>query len=197
MDRLILKTRASLKDAFIQLVKNQPFDTITVQQIADTANVDRATFYKHYAHTHHLLAMLEKAVIEKVRQMIEARTPINGIEPLDSQLTYDTIVRIYEYMEEERELMEVLLHSNEQTTVITNMQSVFEQMLLRYFKQVPAAEDAVPLDVVVAYLASANIGVLRQWLLKKTGETPEQMACMLMKIFRAGPVVAITEPLQP
>lgn len=196
MDRRILRTRVALKDAFIQLLKTQSFDEITVQQIADRANVNRATFYKHYEDKHHLLAVLEEAIIEKVRQLMEASTPVSGQALLQSQPAYDTIVEMYEYMEQERELMVVLLRSNEQATIMTHMQYLFEQMLLRHFKQMSVHKQAMPLEFVVVYLAAAHIGVLRHWLLTKTGHTPEQMAMMLMKILRDGPVLAMTTPLQ-
>jgi AcrR family transcriptional regulator len=48
VDRRITRTRDALGDALIELMQEQPFDTITVQHVLDRANVGRSTFYTHF-----------------------------------------------------------------------------------------------------------------------------------------------------
>ena len=47
-DRRILRTRDTLGDALVELIREKPFDHITVQEILDRAGVSRSTFYQHY-----------------------------------------------------------------------------------------------------------------------------------------------------
>ena len=47
-DARVLRSRDALGDAMIALMQEQPFDTITVQQVLDRAGVSRSTFYSHY-----------------------------------------------------------------------------------------------------------------------------------------------------
>jgi AcrR family transcriptional regulator len=47
-DRRIVRTRDTLGDALLQLMEEQSFDSITVQQVLDRAGVSRSTFYAHY-----------------------------------------------------------------------------------------------------------------------------------------------------
>ena len=47
-DRRITKTRKSIYTAFLQLLNQKSFETITVQEIIDLADVGRSTFYSHY-----------------------------------------------------------------------------------------------------------------------------------------------------
>ena len=47
-DRRILRTRRALKEAMIDLIKEKHYDSITVQNIIDRANVGRSTFYSHF-----------------------------------------------------------------------------------------------------------------------------------------------------
>lgn len=58
VDRRILKTQESLKKAVIELMTEKKFDDITIQNIADRANVNRGTIYLHYQDKYDLLDKL-------------------------------------------------------------------------------------------------------------------------------------------
>ena len=47
-DLRVRRTRLMLTNAFMELLKEQTFQSITVQDIADRAMVNRATFYDHF-----------------------------------------------------------------------------------------------------------------------------------------------------
>jgi len=47
-DRRITKTRKAIYHAFLQLLNKKDYETITVQEIIDLADVGRSTFYSHY-----------------------------------------------------------------------------------------------------------------------------------------------------
>jgi AcrR family transcriptional regulator len=47
-DARVLRSRDALGDAMIALMQEQPFESITVQQVLDRAGVSRSTFYSHY-----------------------------------------------------------------------------------------------------------------------------------------------------
>ena len=47
-DRRISKTRKAIYTAFLQLLNQKNFESITVQEIIDLADVGRSTFYSHY-----------------------------------------------------------------------------------------------------------------------------------------------------
>ncbi|MBL8166613.1 MAG: TetR/AcrR family transcriptional regulator [Acidobacteria bacterium] len=47
-DRRAQRTRDALGDALITLMREKPFDTITVQDVLDLAGVSRSTFYTHF-----------------------------------------------------------------------------------------------------------------------------------------------------
>ncbi len=47
-DRRITKTRKAIYAAFLQLLNQKDYESITVQEIIDLADVGRSTFYSHY-----------------------------------------------------------------------------------------------------------------------------------------------------
>ncbi|HLH03023.1 MAG TPA: TetR/AcrR family transcriptional regulator [Bryobacteraceae bacterium] len=58
LDPRIRRTRELLQQALENLLKTKDFDRISVQEIADTATVNRATFYDHYTDKFELLECL-------------------------------------------------------------------------------------------------------------------------------------------
>ena len=48
MDRRVKKSRAAIHQAFISLLNQKSYESITVQEIIDLADVGRSTFYSHF-----------------------------------------------------------------------------------------------------------------------------------------------------
>lgn len=57
-DRRITKTRKAIYGAFLQLLNQKEYESITVQEIIDLADVGRSTFYSHYESKELLLGEL-------------------------------------------------------------------------------------------------------------------------------------------
>lgn len=55
LDRRVVRTRRRLKAAVLELVRTRPYDSITVQEIIDRADVGRSTFYAHFGSKEELL----------------------------------------------------------------------------------------------------------------------------------------------
>jgi AcrR family transcriptional regulator len=55
MDRRIEKSKTAIIDALTQLISEKDFDKITINDIADRANVNRGTVYLHYVDKYDLL----------------------------------------------------------------------------------------------------------------------------------------------
>src|SRR5215813_8943534 len=63
-DLRVRRTRKSLMQALIELTIEKGFSAITVQDIADRAMVNRATFYRHYLDKYDLLDQYMNGVYE-------------------------------------------------------------------------------------------------------------------------------------
>jgi AcrR family transcriptional regulator len=69
-DPRILRTRRMLMDAMAMLLNRKDFDDISIQEIADEATLNRATFYLHYPDKNALLQAMTEA---RFRDLIERR----------------------------------------------------------------------------------------------------------------------------
>ncbi|WP_277408505.1 TetR/AcrR family transcriptional regulator [Lacrimispora xylanisolvens] len=55
MDRRIKKTRQLIMDTFIDLLSEKEFEKITINDIAERADINRGTVYLHYMDKYDLL----------------------------------------------------------------------------------------------------------------------------------------------
>jgi AcrR family transcriptional regulator len=70
-DPRIRRTRQLLQGALMQILGTKPFDDISVQDIADVATVNRATFYDHYTDK---FALLEALIAGGFHKMLHERS---------------------------------------------------------------------------------------------------------------------------
>src|SRR5918995_3982708 len=68
-DRRIERTQQLLRGALRSLIQEKGFETLTVQDIIDRANVGRATFYSHFDNKDDLLV----SGFEDLRASLKAR----------------------------------------------------------------------------------------------------------------------------
>src|SRR5688572_19983657 len=100
MDRRILRTRRSLQEALIALLREKPLEDIEIQAITERANTARVTFYRHYGTKEELLL----DVIESIYQEIQTRLPAGSVEHvLDFRLPPPGQV-LFEFLEADRAL---------------------------------------------------------------------------------------------
>jgi AcrR family transcriptional regulator len=60
-DPRVLRSRRMLMEALLNLLKRKEFDDISIQEIADEATLNRATFYLHYPDKNALLQAMTEA----------------------------------------------------------------------------------------------------------------------------------------
>ena len=71
LDRRVRRTRAAIKSSYLTLCRQKPAGQITVKEIMSLANVNRATFYAHFANLEELGAAIELDAAESIAARCE------------------------------------------------------------------------------------------------------------------------------
>ena len=90
-DRRTIKTRRALCAGLAELLATKELHRITVQEIADKADVNRVTFYKHYLDVYDLYDKLENEVITDL-----------GLLVLEHETDADYMQHIIDYIDDNR-----------------------------------------------------------------------------------------------
>lgn len=71
LDPRVRRTRASIQQAFLELLAEKGFQAITVKDITQRAEINRATFYAHFPDKY---ALLEATIAQTFQQELKKRT---------------------------------------------------------------------------------------------------------------------------
>lgn len=91
-DARVRYTRRVLQEAFLKTLESKSVAQITVKELCEQAQLNRATFYKHYLDVPDLFEKTEAQHLQILRQMLQK----GGIQELDRML-----IGVLEYMKGE------------------------------------------------------------------------------------------------
>lgn len=103
VDLRVLRTKKSIMDAFIKLLQTKNFEKITVTDIAKVANINRRTFYIHYADIFSLLEEFENNLTDEFQKEVTDKL---------SQDLYEFQMLILDFLCSHRLLMIALLSNS-------------------------------------------------------------------------------------
>jgi AcrR family transcriptional regulator len=161
-DRRIQKTMNLLHEALGTLIREKPYDEISVQEILDRANVGRSTFYMHFRDKDDLL-------VSSIHDMLgSVQAPV---ETLPSGKPYERIVRfslpVFEHIYQHRHAGTAMMGARGRAVVHEHLQKVVAEHIADDMrKQFQGRRNAatIPQDVLVQHVASTFILVLNWWV---------------------------------
>lgn len=71
-DARVRYTKKALRDALFTCLKTKQLQDITVKEISETANLNRATFYKHYRDCFDLLEQIENEMLSDFKALLDS-----------------------------------------------------------------------------------------------------------------------------
>jgi AcrR family transcriptional regulator len=174
-DRRVRRTRESLHKALISLALEKQYDSITVQEVLDRADVGRSTFYTHFQSMDELL----------ISGMQELRATLNSAleNQRKSAKRHENVIAFSRAMFEHaygfRNVYFALLNTGAWPIVRQQLQDVLEELIRRECKaeitKLKTANSDVPVDLFVHYLTSAFFAVLIWWMDRRSRLTPSQI----------------------
>jgi AcrR family transcriptional regulator len=176
LDPRVIRTRQMLCDALVSLIAEKGFDAITVQDIADRATLNRATFYLHYQDKHDLLVKSLRNAIDELMTDIGASTDEQGQLIFESPLR--PIKTIFEHVAQHARFYQVMLSAEGVPAFSAGVRDYMAEVTLRWLSatQPQPQRSRVPLEIVASSLSWSLLGILIWWLEHDMPHSPEYMA---------------------
>ena len=175
-DRRVQRTRLLLHKALISLILEKKYESITVQEILDRADVGRSTFYTHFRDKDELLV----GGLENVKHLLQSS---QAAAVAGSGKSYEKIIgfslAMFEHGYEYRAVNRALLGSNAEAVVRRQIHSalttVVNQEVRTQLQKRKRSDYPVSPELLTHFLVSTYISVLTWWLQAKTHVTPKEI----------------------
>ena len=179
-DRRTRRTRQALEQALLELIEEQSYETVTIQQITDRANIGRATFYLHYDTREELLLATVKGLTDNFERHLPT---LSGQDLLSGDRRL--LIAVFEQVGRYRRLYRALLGEHGPALVASRLHvSLARDIEQRVVAPLQSAaqigeQPLVPASFLAAYLSGALVAAYTWWLDHDCQESPEEMAILV------------------
>lgn len=187
MDRRQRKTRKAILEACISLIEEKDFAKITVNEIAERADINRGTFYLHFLDKYDMMESFELEMIEKIEKIIIQNLPEKTSNIAFIETRYDTLIELIECFDENRELMNFLIKAS-YASFLTKWRERFKQLVAEtLLTKIDQLKYPIPIDLFVNIFTSVALGFVEYILQTDQPVHAEEAAQLLFKILINGP----------
>lgn len=175
IDRRVKYTLMVIKDSFIKLLAQKPIEKITIKEICDEADVNRATFYAHYMDQYDLLHQIQQELIDDVTRYLSSYNLQDRAEA-----PVEMLVKILEYVKANAELFNLLLNSNGDIQFLREFEIVIgrQQLLPKTVQSSLSTEDA---EYLFLFFANGSVGAIQKWLKDGMKKSSSELAELILK----------------
>lgn len=166
VDRRVVKSKEAIKKAVLELMSNKDFNQITIQEIADNANVNRRTIYLHYQDKYDLIVKLIENQINELEEMCKWTCKLDS---------YSGALPFFEYFEKHFLFFSTMLSNNG----CPIFREKFMEYLVKNFEKkidTTGKNEGLKEEVILQYVATAYVGVVEWWIISGMPYSPEDMA---------------------
>jgi AcrR family transcriptional regulator len=196
-DRRIQRTRQALRKALSELIKEKGYDSISVEEITQRANLGRATFYLHYKDKEDLLVdEFSELANERARTLSQvpfsAWLPdLENPEHTPENKPSEPFLTVFQHVADNADIYRILLKNEKSDRLLGRIRKIIAQSITE-FMQTKVESDPIPLllevpiDLLAAYFSGALLSCVDWWLGQGSTYSPEEMTRMFQRLFFPG-----------
>ncbi|MGX7350985.1 TetR family transcriptional regulator [Enterococcus canis] len=187
VDLRVKRTHKMIIEAFVRLVEEKGMEAVTVQDIAEEAMINRATFYAHFKDKQDLYEQIFSFAVGAFTSVLDSdplvknnRIKVKQIEKL--------LTTIYINIQKNKSFFLTITEGNNNELLRKKLGALLYEKYDTIFRQLRITENEieVPIDFIVEYMTSIFMGTLHWWITSETDMTPNQLAKLVIKLVGNG-----------
>ena len=197
LDRRVQKTRKLLQDALIELVAEKSYESVSIREILERANVGRSTFYAHFQDKdqllHSILDRLDELFEQHEKQFLDAKKNFGNTDIMNLTHEFSPTLSLFQFVGQNHRFFKAMLGNRGYGIfakpvydyVFAHVHGIFTKPihdnafahLHESFKMLRSHEKYGSLESEIAahYFVSALMGILVWWVEKDMLCTAEEM----------------------
>lgn len=162
-------------ESFLDMLAVKPLSSISISEIAENANVDRRTFYRHFKSKNDVIRYYIRDVSKKYENKLFHYAP---------NYIYSNVRAIFETLLFMKETLLILHKQNLLDMFISEFNIILEKYQYKYAKSESLKLENV--DYYAAYERGGLTEIVKKWISENCVHSPDKMGKLLEKYFSLG-----------
>ena len=173
-DLRVQRTRKMIIEAFFKLVETKGYEAVTIQDIADEAMINRATFYAHYEDIYDLMFKVERLIRQDLHEEFRAKGV--GMQNVFHHTYLIFFLRHFEY---NKNFYRICLRHRVKFPLKEGFDQLCESVVKPHCQQRGVTDERTMLYYLTFYQAGFT-SLLRKWVEDGCSEAPEALCPILL-----------------
>jgi AcrR family transcriptional regulator len=190
IDRRVARTRQMLQHALMSLMMKKDYAAITIEEICETADVGRSTFYAHYTSKEDL----QRSGIENHLRvlLVDAQRDAAATPGHDGRRSLAFSLTMFEHARGHIDLYRALVGGRGGAVALGTIRQILSDLVRDELDPTigKKSADAIPRELVVQYVVGAYMAVLTWWLDGGAKLPPQRMDAIFRRLATAGVVAS-------
>lgn len=156
MDRRTKYTKKIISDTFLELLKEKDINKITVSELCQKADINRATFYRYYLDVYDLLEKIEQDFILEL---------VNATDSIEIDSVYTFTYVILQVFLHNKELVKLIFNiKNSITSVESILQIAYSKCESRWKKDLKDKITTDEIEFACIFMFNGALGIINYWI---------------------------------
>ena len=178
--RSAIRSRKMIRQAFFEVLKEKPFEKITVTDIVKKADVNRSTFYAHYPDVMGVVEELQEEILEYTQSFMENVDFKDYYENPKPHLQH-----IIKLVAENNELYRLLMTSAMATKQFEELKYILIDRTLETLEMPEGFKDRFEFEFSVRFFMGGVVDVYTQWLYGVIDCSLEELTDQLARMIKS------------
>lgn len=185
-EKMNFETKQAIKKALIQQVEEVGFERVTVKKLALAAQINRGTFYLHYADKYAVMEDLQQELLLELERYVKHVQPVDAFQTLKMGQLYQPFIKVIACIKEHAPAFRMLLGEQGSPGFTQKMKTIFGNHILDRLSVIrEEVQDPEFQQYLQAFIASAILGVIQEWLDKGNENlTVDEMVTLHFRLLR-------------
>ncbi len=168
------RTEQAITASFLSLLEKKPISQITVTEICQLAQINRATFYKHYLDVYHLQDALESQILGDLEAFLRDHA-FSGSGNYEVMMT-----ELLSYAKRYGHTFDILCSSNAVSDLPARVFGLLYSLAFPILKEKLPNFSEEQAKLLYQYISSGSGSVLRSWLAGEYSMDERELAKFMM-----------------
>lgn len=178
------KTKQLIIASFMKILEDKTFDAITVGDIAKEASINRGTFYLHYQDKYDLLDQIEAQLFEDLGNYIDELQENSPAKATFEKGQEQLASALFNSIKMQAPSLKIFLSHRGRAGFHLRFRDAFSEKVRTNLEKDTNLTVKLPMEYFLAFITSAFLGLIEQWVQSGLDKTPEEMTDTYINIIR-------------